>query len=1179
MYPLDIAMMTDVHAHYMLLHDGPFFAGESDDNCLVILAEAPLSQDFLGKYKFWCVEQSTGKPDAEYQTIVDDTRFVKCLNFKMRALLQSKETFEKVFAMRGAQGTAARKTVAYLYKAWTVSDEDSRKRFVAYTSTVTADPTIRPPPDPAPVRPARVPAEAPEPQAQPTARKRGRRVQFPLNPVPDPVNTDEGVGEAPAPQAQPTARKRGRRVQLPLNPVPDPVNTDEGAGLARAHTLLFTGATGRVKGQSSGTRRFITGVESGQTQSTRPLRFTGSRLLTNLGIPWLTKRVAKKRADYVLMRIPNAFRSFYRGQIQDVTFYSTLAAYPAWVINDVLRAWTDNGEEADIVDIWLALHASSCRIRLLEVSFQEILDSQRTQNPETALRACFICLSPRLLKHMGTLEDGRKVCRTHIERSEHTSKFSLSTNIPVATKPTRDIVFHDDDAQPLGRYGRITSTILSSTEREGAAGSAVVSQGRLYNFARSFFTDPKLGIWWDPWTEEKVSEFEDRVGRTPPHPFAASLDCLDPMAFVDNKALMHFDGNTSIMLLMFNYMKGSTCRTVVSLMGMAARQTATERAKRALGEVNWHDQAFWDWFHNAMAHLHFLAYTYPYRLTARFSKPIPDHDTQEQFAISMKTGRYSHGGEAAKRVRMKTKSRRPESLPYSTIFPQLQCDWFTPRFIDMTDQIERESGVQVPRWGDSRLPWTFIENHQPPGEIDPGRWWTEFMLGYFHTARTVCDRRNVTLVDTESPLTFGLVFVVDFCEQWGSGDFIHCKMTPYAKSAISASNGRLTTVEPLTPFASGFTDPWPSSFRDQYEPSKRTFGPQPLAFNRLLWDFPRFMHEAMFDELCKLKEGSKYCPAPAKDLEFLDYQKLISIGKATTRGDIDDDGNLDEDGAPLDDSDSDEDDGQDDDEDDEDAVLVDDEDGDFAPPDDDQDGDGDADADEMDSNPRTRLERMQREMDVQLSEVEGEGLMEDPVVAECFAFMRQSIRDDHEASFELMAGRLVEYLEPGRRAPPSQAEMEKELELLEVGIQNMALQLGGFTATMFTAHAGAKAKDVRAAIDARSFKQHSMQKDELKSLLQGGLAEMKSRAAEAQSRAAEAQSRAAEEAQSRAEAMAKSNRIAVLSFERGQNEKTMESVSKQLEELRVRTEELRVRNEERHGRNEQIDEELARLRE
>ncbi|SMY20599.1 unnamed protein product [Zymoseptoria tritici ST99CH_1A5] len=137
-------------------------------------------------------------------------------------------------------------------------------------------------------------------------------------------------------------------------------------------------------------------------------------------------------------------------------------------------------------------------------------------------------------------------------------------------------------------------------------------------------------------------------------------------------------------------------------------------------------------------------------------------------------------------------------------------------------------------------------------------------------------------------------------------------------------------------------------------------------------------------------------------------------------------------------------------------------------------------------------------------------------------------------------GGSVEHCEPSGQAMPSQAEMMKDLELLEMRIQDMALELGGFAAIGFAIQAGDKAKELRAAIDAESFQQHFLRK-ELEALLKAGLAETRSK------------------------------RIAVLLFERGSNKKKMASLSKQLEELRARNEEL-------HLRNKQIDEELARLR-
>ncbi|SMQ46916.1 unnamed protein product [Zymoseptoria tritici ST99CH_3D7] len=124
-------------------------------------------------------------------------------------------------------------------------------------------------------------------------------------------------------------------------------------------------------------------------------------------------------------------------------------------------------------------------------------------------------------------------------------------------------------------------------------------------------------------------------------------------------------------------------------------------------------------------------------------------------------------------------------------------------------------------------------------------------------------------------------------------------------------------------------------------------------------------------------------------------------------------------------------------------------------------------------------------------------------------------------------GSVVQHCEPGGQATPPQAEMMKDLELLEVRIQAMALELGGFAGIGFNIQAGDKAKKLRAAIDAGSLEQHSRRKEELEAMLQAGFAETQSK------------------------------RIAVLVFERGMNE--------------IKMEELRVRNEE-------IENEIAKLR-
>jgi hypothetical protein len=516
------------------------------------------------------------------------------------------------------------------------------------------------------------------------------------------------------------------------------------------------------------------------------------------------------------------------------------------------------------------------------------------------------------------------------------------------------------------------------------------------------------------------------------------------MMYADGKVIMHDRRNASVMLLMFNYMKNSFPRIVLPLMGMAARQTSTERVKRVRGDVDWHDEIFWNWWMNAMAHAHFLTFTYPRNRTARFRTEIPTMPAQVQFATSMKTGRYPTGHNPTVRVTMTTKRYNPNLC--LAIFPELQEDWFTARFIAMTDEIEDVTGVLVPRWGDTRLPWTFIESHQIPGEKDPAGWWKAFMCGYFHIARTVCDKKNETLVQIESPFTFGLLFVVDFCESGGYNDFIFTRMSPYTKSPLCASNGRLTTVAPGTPFATGFTRPWPSSFREHYDPSKRTMGPQPLIVNSLWWEFPRSMHGAIFDELCNLKEESDYCPAPAKDLAFLDYQQLVHVAGRTKRDDailaIEEASEHDEDGA-----------------------------------------DSDEEAE------RTSQERMQE----MLSQFEADKLLDDPTVMECFDFMRQSILDDDEPVFNFLADSLVDYSDSGQ-APPLQDYMVKRLEQQEVRVQYIGLELGdGFAAIGFRAQAHEKMREVKVAIHAKSLTQYYRLEAEMEAIIGAGQAELPAR--------------------------------------------------------------------------------------
>lgn len=178
----------------------------------------------------------------------------------------------------------------------------------------------------------------------------------------------------------------------------------------------------------------------------------------------------------------------------------------------------------------------------------------------------------------------------------------------------------------------------------------------------------------------------------------------------------------------------------------------------------------------------------------------------------------------------------------------------------------------------------------------------------------------------------------------------------------------------------------------------------------------------MFEELCKLKEASGYCPAPPKDLKILDYQQLVRPfnPKAAIGDDEDDDSDV----APEDwENDyKDEDSGSELDFDSEDIA---------------EELEEDDEPDDEEIPLRNSQERMQESLDGMIAQDEEEAFLEDPVAMMCVVFMRQSFQDDHEPSFGFVADHFAEFYQRSERVPHLRDEMLKDLEKMKVGIKHM----------------------------------------------------------------------------------------------------------------------------------------------
>lgn len=311
----------------------------------------------------------------------------------------------------------------------------------------------------------------------------------------------------------------------------------------------------------------------------------------------------------------------------------------------------------------------------------------------------------------------------------------------------------------------------------------------------------------------------------------------------------------------------------------------------------WRNKQWWDRWHNSMAHVLFLMYTFPRNNKPRFALPTPPLAAQQSFASSMRSGIYSKDNKPIYRRPKATKfdditghwrwkpsdnwgwkSSREDTVSERT-FPQMEDATLQRRFVKLVDQIEDHYGLQIPRMKPSNLPWPFIETTLPRDEFKPWEWWKLFMLGHYYRLDGICDHDNPDTHKKESPLTVGLVLIIQFCEGSGFDNFIHCQMQPYELSPLKASLGRAAGVAPGAPMWSGLTSPWPELFPAHYDSSKRTMAFQPSIINQMWYNYPTSLHPLMFDELCRLPESGEHFDAPNLDSERLEYPRQTRLSR------------------------------------------------------------------------------------------------------------------------------------------------------------------------------------------------------------------------------------------------------------------------------------------------------------
>lgn len=527
-------------------------------------------------------------------------------------------------------------------------------------------------------------------------------------------------------------------------------------------------------------------------------------------------------------------RNSVRGQLPDILLRVKTRLETAHVLNQMLHALFLG---ADILGVWQKGILAADALSKTSIPDKLLLELQcrcnDSEDQERACHACALCFRVRRCTDMTLTPDDRLVCSNHDMEKYNQNEPTRSRRGPridsvyegPRTEPLRDLQARSDDVFFLRPNTAIIKSIYSATTREGSFGGGIVSQDALLVKARSFVVDATNGIWKDAYDGNRnaIQDYANRLDtagslRWVPLPTAPSLDAIKPFMFLDGDTFLHHENNVVLTAFAFNLLKSYWPASILPILKKAAQQTEKENK----GEPR--DEAFWQWFNNAMDHVNHIIHCYDKNKDARFQRELTE-DMMQALETAWRSGiwtpdlpnlrppasrLFTSYGDYVSEAMTKGLTKRGPSMRYNLMAPErrpkdkefrrpspMWSEAYQRTLAKLVNDMERNPEINIHRLKIPRssngAPWPFRPDHMFVNDDNLFLWWHHQALRSFWTMDDECDLEHET---DESPATVMLDFVAIWFEKGGVDDFIRCEMTIWLGDPQRASVGRAAGVLP-----------------------------------------------------------------------------------------------------------------------------------------------------------------------------------------------------------------------------------------------------------------------------------------------------------------------------------------------------------------------------------------------